>query len=419
MHGIAGSVTPLPQYAGAPAPSHVAAALRAAHTSSLVSASAWQAVGAPDMVLAQIDCFLAACAGPNSDDVTLDDIALAHSMQASVLLDTAGPRVAVEVLADALQHLAARMPYTHRGVALAVPAPLHTAACRLQHSIAIHSGKLRDAHALGASMAALAPCRQGVDAEQVLQLRLMQATTSLACGDHLSASTLAAEVTHRARSLGLGNTVVAALLVQSQAYGGAGDLLRAIPLAAEARDMAQALGSTAAQAEAVVALCELHLRRGLRAPSICAAACVKQALPYVLGHAPLSLRGRAHFALAKAYLADMSSCEELRAPGTIRVQDISAHCEAAAKEWTDAGDLSRAAEAVHLAAFVYHRAGETVRRDQAATRALSLAAAHQQHDGVPPGAQQGPMVRAFALGVADWPIALRLALGRGRLPGSA
>ena len=392
---------------GAPAASQVAAAHRAAATSALVLAAAWRGVGAPDVAAAHVASFLSAHG--DSEQVTMDDLALAHSLQVAILSDTQGSGAARAALTAALNTLAPRLPYSVRGAVLGVPPPLRDVACSLQHADSLASRRLRDADALCAAMAGLAPSRGLLDPEVALNVRLSWTATRLACGDCAQAASHGALVARKARLLSLNSHVCRALLVQCDAHAAAGDVLAAISLACEASTLATRMKATTLMAEACVARCELHAARGLHAACGKAAKDLTDALPFLAGHAPLGLRGRGYMALAQAQLGAMTSLEAL-CGSEAAADEVQRNLKAAESAWLAAGDAHRAAQAMHLAACVYHACGDTQRRDEAASRALALAGQSSAAD---------PQLLPFALGSTDWtlplpPMRFRFPAGLGR-----
>ena len=389
---------------GAPAASQVAAAHRAAATSALVLAAAWRGVGAPDVTAAHVASFLSTHG--DSEHVTMDDVALAHSLQVAVLADTQSADAARAALAAALNALAPRLPYVVRGAVLGVPAPLRDVCCALQHSDSLATRRLRDADALCVTMAGLAPSRSILDPEVALNVRLACAATRLACGDCTQAAAHATAVSRKARTLCLNSHRCRALLLQCDAHAAAGDVLRAISLACEASALAARMKATTLMAEACVAQCELHATRGLQAACSQAVKDLTDALPFLAGHAPLGLRGRGHMALARAQLGALTSLEAL-CGSPAAMEEVQRNLQAAQTAWLAAGDAHRAAQAAHLAAFVYHACGDTRRRDEAAARALALAGSRSAADG---------QLLAFALGSTDWalPPPARSPVGFGR-----
>jgi hypothetical protein len=392
--------------AGAPAASQVAAAQRAAATSALALAAAWRGVGAPDVTAAHVASFLSTHG--DSEHVTMDDVALAHSLHVAVIADTQGADAARAAMSAALNALAPRLPYSARGSVLGVPAPLRDVCCALQHSDSLASRRLRDADALCAAMAGLAPSRSILDPEVALNVRLAWAATRLACGDCAQAAAHAALVARKARTLCLNSHRCRALLLQCDAHAAAGDVLRAISLACEASSLAARMSATTLMAEACVARCELHATRGLQAACSQAVKDLTEALPFLASHAPLGLRGRGHMALARAQLGALTSLEAL-CGNTAAVEEVQGNLEAAETAWVAAGDAHRAAQAMHVAAFVYHACGDTLRRDEAAARALALADAGRSRAA-------DAQLLAFALGATDWalPPPPRFAVGLGR-----
>ncbi|KAL1815141.1 hypothetical protein ACET3Z_017715 [Daucus carota] len=259
-------------------------------SSYLVRATAWGTYGSAP--LARISALVfATCFAESSSS---EDVALAY--------------------AKLIQHLAVFKGYKEAFSALRIAEEKFLSVSKsrilllklqLLHERALHKGNLKQAQQLCDELGVLASSATGVDMELKAEANLRCARTLLAANQYSEAAAVAHSLFCMCYKFNMQVENATVLLLLAEIHKKSGNAVLGIPYVLASISFCQVFNLDLLKASAAVTLAELWLSLGSTHAKR-ALTLVHGALPIILGHGGLELRGRACIAEAKCYLSDPS-----------------------------------------------------------------------------------------------------------------
>lgn len=230
---------------------------------------------------------------------------------------------------------------------------------QLLHERALHKGNLKRAQQLCDELGVLASSVTGVDMDLKAEASLRSARTLLAANQYSEAAAVAHTLFCMCYKFSMQVENATVLLLLAEIHKKSGNAVLGIPYVLASISFCQLFNLDLLKASAAVTLAELWLSLGSTHAKR-AVTLIHGALPIILGHGGLELRGRAFIAEAKCYLSD-SSFSVIDNPEVVLDPLSQASEEFEVLEYHEL-----AAEAFYLLAIVYNKLGQSEEREEAA-----------------------------------------------------
>lgn len=313
-------------------------------SSYLVRATAWETYGSAP--LARISSLVfATCFAESSSSA---DVALAYT--------------------KLIQHLAVFKGYKEAFAALKIAEVTFLSVSKsrilllklqLLHERALHKGNLKLAQQLCDELGVLASSVTGVDMELKTEASLRHARTLLAANQFSEAAAVAHSLFCMCYKFNLQVENATVLLLLAEIHKRSGNAVLGIPYALASLSFCQLFNLDLLKASATLTLAELWLSLGSNHAKR-ALTLIHGALPIILGHGGLELRGRAYIAEAKCYLSDPSF------PVFDDSEAVLDPLRQASEEFEVLEYHELAAEAFYLMAIVFDKLEQLEEREEAA-----------------------------------------------------
>ncbi|KAK1397212.1 Anaphase-promoting complex subunit 5 [Heracleum sosnowskyi] len=313
-------------------------------SSYLVRATAWETYGSAP--LARISALVfASCFAKSSSS---EDIALAY--------------------AKLIRHIAVFKGYKEAFNALKIAEEKFLSVSKsrilllklqLLHERALHKGNLKRAQQLCDELGVLASSVTGVDMDMKAEASLRSARTLLAANQYSEAAAVAHTLFCMCYKFNMQVENATVLLLLAEIHKKSGNAVLGIPFVLASISFCQLFNLDLLKASAALTLAELWLSLGSTHAKR-AVTLIHGALPIILGHGGLELRGRAFIAEAKCYLSD-PSFSVIDNPEVVLDPLSQASEEFEVLEYHEL-----AAEAFYLLAIVHNKLGQSEEREEAA-----------------------------------------------------